>query len=37
MKEVSQVRRIYSFINVHRRRYPVQVLCDVLGVTPSGY
>lgn len=36
MKEVSRVRRIYAFIKAHRRQYPVEVLCTVLGVAPSG-
>lgn len=37
MKEHSRVRKIYAFIKAHQRQYPIQVLCEVLGVAPSGY
>ncbi len=31
------VRRAYLFIEAHRRDYPVQTMCQVLEVAPSGY
>jgi putative transposase len=34
---VGRVRQKYKFIEVHKRQYPVQVLCKVLGIAPSGY
>lgn len=33
----SRVRATYAFIKAHSRMYPVQVLCRVLDVAPSGY
>jgi len=33
----GRVRRAYQFIEAHRHRYPVQVMCNVLEVAPSGY
>lgn len=30
-------RRAYEFIKAHRREYPVEVMCTVLDVAPSGY
>ena len=32
-----RVRQIYQFIDLHKRRYPVEVMCKVLAVAPSGY
>ncbi len=37
MKQFSRVRQAYKFIKDHRRQYPVEVLCRVLSVAPSGY
>lgn len=34
---VGRVRRAYQFIEAHRRQYPIQVMCQVLEVAPSGY
>ena len=36
-KSVGKVRKAYQFIEAHRREYPVQTLCEVLEVAPSGY
>jgi putative transposase len=33
----GRVRRAYQFIEAHRHQYPVQVMCAVLDVAPSGY
>ena len=33
----GRVRRTYEFIEAHRQQYPVQVMCKVLEVAPSGY
>lgn len=33
----GRVRKSYQFIEAHRRDYPVQTLCQVLEVAPSGY
>lgn len=33
----GRVRTTYEFITAHRGQYPVQALCRVLGVAPSGY
>lgn len=33
----GRVRRAYEFIETHRHQYPVQVMCKVLEVAPSGY
>jgi putative transposase len=33
----GRVRTTYEFIRAHRGQYPVQALCRVLGVAPSGY
>ena len=33
----GRVRRAYEFIEAHRQQYPVQVMCKVLEVAPSGY
>lgn len=30
-------RRAYEFIKAHRREYPIEVMCKVLDVAPSGY
>jgi putative transposase len=30
-------RRAYEFIRAHRREYPVQTMCQILDVAPSGY
>jgi putative transposase len=30
-------RQVYQFIKNHRREFPVDVMCRVLGVAPSGY
>jgi putative transposase len=30
-------RRAYEFIKAHRREYPVETMCRVLEVAPSGY
>jgi putative transposase len=34
---VGKVRQIYKFIELHKRQYPVEVMCKVLDVAPSGY
>ena len=34
---VGKVRKVYQFIEAHRREYPVRTLCEVLEVAPSGY
>lgn len=36
-KSGGNVRRIYQFIEAHRHQHPVQLMCRVLGVAPSGY
>ena len=36
-KSSGKVRKTYQFIETHRRQFPVQVMCEVLGVAPSGY
>jgi putative transposase len=33
----GRVRKAYQFIEAHRREYPVQTMCRVLEVAPSGY
>jgi putative transposase len=33
----GRVRKAYQFIEAHRREYPVQTMCQVLEVAPSGY
>lgn len=33
----GRVRATYEFIRAQRGRFPVQVLCRVLGIAPSGY
>ena len=33
----NRVRQTYGFIRSHQRQFPVEVLCRVLGVAPSGY
>lgn len=33
----GRVRRAYQVIEAHRQQYPVQVMCKVLEVAPSGY
>jgi putative transposase len=33
----GRVRVAYQFIEAHRREYPVQTMCQVLEVAPSGY
>jgi putative transposase len=30
-------RRAYEFIKAHRREYPIETMCQVLDVAPSGY
>jgi putative transposase len=30
-------RRAYEFIKAHRREYPIEVMCRILSVAPSGY
>jgi putative transposase len=35
--KMSKVRSTYGFIKAHQKEFPVQVLCEVLGVAPSGY
>ena len=32
-----KARRVYEFIEAHRREYPVETMCRVLDVAPSGY
>ncbi|MDY0068115.1 MAG: IS3 family transposase [Steroidobacteraceae bacterium] len=36
-KGAGKVRQTYQFIEAHRRQFPVEVMCKVLGVAPSGY
>ena len=36
-KSAGKVRKTYQFIEAHRRQFPVQVMCEVLGVASSGY
>lgn len=36
-KSAGRVRRAYQFIEAHRRQYPIQTMCKVLEVAPSGY
>jgi putative transposase len=33
----GRVRSVYEFIKSHRGEYPVDVMCRILGVAPSGY
>ena len=33
----GRVRSAYAFIRAHRAQYPVEVMCRLLGVAPSGY
>ena len=33
----SRARRQYQFIEAHRSQYPVEVMCRLLDVAPSGY
>ena len=33
----SRVKLAYKFIDLHKNQYPVQVMCEVLKVAPSGY
>ena len=33
----GRVRLTYQFIEAHRREYPVQMMCRLLEVAPSGY
>lgn len=33
----ANTRRVYEFVRAHRKQYPVEVLCRVLDVAPSGY
>ncbi len=33
----SRVRGQYQFIEAHRNQYPVEVMCRLLDVAPSGY
>lgn len=33
----GRVRRACQFIETHRREFPVQTMCQVLEVAPSGY
>lgn len=33
----GRVRLVYQFIEAHRREYPVQMMCRLLEVAPSGY
>jgi putative transposase len=34
---VGRVRQKHKFIELHERQHPVQALCKVLGIAPSGY
>ena len=36
-KRANGVRRNYQFIEAHKQQYPVQLMCQVLDVAPSGY
>lgn len=36
-KSAGKVRKTYQFIESNRHQFPVQVMCQVLGVAPSGY
>jgi hypothetical protein len=36
-KPASRVRNTYDFIKAQSTKYPVQALCRVLNVAPSGY
>jgi hypothetical protein len=36
-QSAGRVRSKYEFIKAHRGEYSVQLMCRVLGVTPSGY
>jgi putative transposase len=36
-KGAGKVRKTYQFIEAHRTQFPVEVMCKVLGVAPSGY
>jgi putative transposase len=33
----GRVRQAYKFIDAHRKRYSVEVMCRTLEVAPSGY
>jgi putative transposase len=33
----GRVRSVYEFIKSHRDQYPVEAMCRILGVAPSGY
>ena len=33
----GRVRSVYEFIKSHRDQYPVDVMCRILDVAPSGY
>jgi len=33
----GSVRRAYQFIEAHRRQYPIEAMCRILEVAPSGY
>jgi hypothetical protein len=33
----GRVRLAYKFIELHKHQYPVQIICEVLKVAPSGY
>lgn len=33
----GRVRAVYEFIKSHRRQYPVEMMCRLLDVAPSGY
>ena len=34
---IGRVRSLYEFINAHRGQYPVNAMCRLLDVAPSGY
>lgn len=34
---IGRVRQTYQFIEAHRKRYSVELMCQTLGVAPSGY
>jgi len=36
-KGAGKVRKTYQFIEAYRSQFPVEVMCKVLGVAPSGY
>ena len=35
--KISRTRLKYGFIKAHSKKYPVQTMCKVLDVAPSGY